>query len=126
MRPTRFRFTVRSLLAAVAGVGLLIGGSLEFVRLTRVSREFAGRAMDARRSLGRARIPAGWSHERWLTECREIDRSNRKYAPFQIGTPVSPEVARERIAYWELILSKYERLARYPWLPIEPDPPEPE
>ena len=35
-----------------------------------------------------------------------------------------PSLARTR---WHLMLrDKYERALRYPWLPIEPDPPEPE
>jgi hypothetical protein len=31
-----------------------------------------------------------------------------------------------RIAYHAALKAKYERAARYPWLPIAPDPPEPE
>jgi hypothetical protein len=27
---------------------------------------------------------------------------------------------------WDRVAEKYERAARYPWLPVEPDPPEPE
>ena len=29
-------------------------------------------------------------------------------------------------AYYESMARKYERAARYPWLPVEPDPPMPE
>ena len=29
-------------------------------------------------------------------------------------------------AYHAAMTAKYERAARYPWLPVEPDPPEPE
>jgi hypothetical protein len=31
-----------------------------------------------------------------------------------------------RITWHEVMNAKYERAARYPWLPVEPDPPEPE
>jgi hypothetical protein len=29
-------------------------------------------------------------------------------------------------AYYIDLIQKYERAARYPWLPVAPDPPEPE
>ena len=35
-------------------------------------------------------------------------------------------VAKARAAHHAALRSKYERAARYPWLPVEPDPPEPE
>jgi hypothetical protein len=31
-----------------------------------------------------------------------------------------------RIAYHDLMRRKYEDAARHPWLPVEPDPPEPQ
>ena len=31
-----------------------------------------------------------------------------------------------RIAYHQAMKQKYERTSRYPWLPVLPDPPEPE
>jgi hypothetical protein len=31
-----------------------------------------------------------------------------------------------KISYHESLARRYERAARYPWLPVEPDPPEPE
>jgi hypothetical protein len=114
---------------AVAIIGLVLGGSLEFVRLKRLSRDYAGRAINARRALAYARMSAGWSHERWLAECRRIEELERKWTtghPMSMGRPFQPSVARAYIAYWEPILSKYERAAAYPWLPLEPDPPRPE
>jgi hypothetical protein len=33
---------------------------------------------------------------------------------------------RERVEHFERLGLKYERAARYPWLPVAPDPPEPE
>ena len=32
----------------------------------------------------------------------------------------------EEIAHEEILARKYRRAARYPWLPVGPDPPEPE
>jgi hypothetical protein len=126
MRPPAVQCTIRSMMIAVAGVGMVIGGAIEIVRLRRLSREYSGRVISARRALAYARISAGWSDERWLAECQDIDRRNRESDWFKMGRPLSPDVARERIAYWEPIRSKYERAARYPWLPVGPDPPRPE
>jgi hypothetical protein len=35
--------------------------------------------------------------------------------------PVPPRL----IVYYQSLASKYQHAARYPWLPVEPDPPEP-
>jgi hypothetical protein len=114
---------------AVAIIGLVLRGSLEFVRLKRLSREYVGRAINAKRALAYAQISVGWSHERWLAECRRIEESERKWTtgyPMSMGRPFRPDVARAYIACWEPILSKYERAAACPWLPLEPDPARPE
>jgi hypothetical protein len=113
------------MMVVVGGLGLLLGGAFEFVRLRRLSEVYRGRVINARRALGYARLSAGWSQERWLAECRDIDRMNRQWRPFQVGRPFSPEVARRHLAYWEPIRAKYEHAALYPWLPVEPDPPRP-
>ncbi len=120
------RMTTRRWMVAVAGVGVVVGAWLNLERLRRLSREYAGRATNAERRSNYAKMSASWSHERWLAECRKIDESNRKYAPFQMGQPYSPEVASKRVAYWVPIVSKYEHAARCPWLPVEPDPPVPD
>ncbi len=121
------RFTVRGLMAVVAVVALLIGGSLEYARLRRLGHEYAARAINAKRSLGYARRSSDRSHERWLAECQRIDRSEQASGGwYKMGRPPSPERARRLVAYWEPIVAKYERAARYPWLSVEPDPPRPE
>ncbi len=123
------RMTTRRWMLAVAVVGLLLGGSLAFVRLRTLSRHYAGRAINARRAVGYSRVSAGWSHDRWLAECRRIEEEERKWiigTQMSIRRPLRPDVARSYIAYWEPNLSKYERAAAFPWLPLEPDPPRPE
>jgi hypothetical protein len=35
------------------------------------------------------------------------------------------ENSYRRSAYWGALRAKYERAARRPWLPVEPDPPQP-
>jgi hypothetical protein len=40
--------------------------------------------------------------------------------------PAKSELSRNRVAYHARLRVKYERVARYPWLPIDPDPPSPD
>jgi hypothetical protein len=46
------------------------------------------------------------------------------------GRPVSPlwrdELWRDEMRHLKRLAAKYKHAARYPWLPVEPDPPEPE
>lgn len=127
------RFSVRGLMVAVAVVALLLGGSLEYARLKRLGREYAGRAIGARRAMEPARKSLGWSHERWLAECRRLDQMEqasggwfKSGGSYNLPRPPSPERANRLVAYWQPVVAKYERAARYPWLPVEPDPPRPE
>lgn len=125
MRLVASRFTVRSMTVVVAGVGLLLGGSIEFMRLKRLSRVYAAREINARRNLGYSKRFTERSHEEWLTACRKFDEFNRKQSWFKMPRPISPEVARERVAYWKPLVSKYEHAAYCPWLAVDPDPPRP-
>jgi hypothetical protein len=121
------RLTVRGLMAAVAVAALLIGGPLEYARLKGLGREYAVRAIRARRFMEGARRASGWSHERWLAECRPFDRYEQESGGrYTVARPPSPERAKRIVAYWKPVVAKYERAARYPWLPVEPDPPRPE
>jgi hypothetical protein len=42
-----------------------------------------------------------------------------------VRTPAEIEGRRRRAAFWIALKQKYERAAARPWLPVEPDPPEP-
>jgi len=41
-------------------------------------------------------------------------------------TPSEIERRRRRSAYWIDLKQKYTKAAAWPWLPVRPDPPEPE
>ena len=123
------RMTTRRWMIAVAVVGLLLAAPREFARLKRLSRQYEERAINAARRMSHSRMSASWSDERWVAECRAIEETESKWntgIPMSIGRPLRPDLARARITFWEPIRLKYERAARYPWLPVEPDPPEPE
>jgi hypothetical protein len=40
--------------------------------------------------------------------------------------PAKSELSRNRVAYHARLRVKYERAARYPWLPIDADSPSPD
>jgi hypothetical protein len=126
MKISMFHFTVRRMMVAVAFVAIIIGGLLQVARLRRLSEQYEGRVINARRLVAQARFTANFSHDEWLAHCREIDTQNRIYQPFQIARGYPPDLAKKLVAFGELIRLKYERAARYPWLVVEPDPPRPQ
>jgi hypothetical protein len=46
--------------------------------------------------------------------------------PEDDGLPRSADEYRQRARFFRLQKDKYQRAVRYPWLPVAPDPPEPE
>ena len=96
MRLPRFRFTVRRMMIAVAIVGVTIG------------------VLAVRRSA-------------FLRRADHYHRVSRSYIALQLPTPPGefPDASYWRQIIWAgKMRAKYERAARYPWLPVAPDPPE--
>jgi hypothetical protein len=98
----RVRFTVRRIMAAVAAVALIAGG-LRMRGLSVAYRELAD---------------SNTTNE----EFYRVALSGR----FKLGHPSYERTFRDRLVYHQLMRKKYDRAARYPWLPVWPDPPEPE
>ena len=103
------RMTTRRWMAAVAAVAFAIAAG----QMWRRSIQYVGRA---------ARYA---KMERYVRECAAIeskinptDRPPRCRPANRGGLPVM-------IAHFADLRRKYEHAARYPWLPVEPDPPEP-
>jgi hypothetical protein len=100
-------------MVAVAVLGLLTGGVIEAIRLVRLSRSNHDRAGF------HAAIEKGWR-----------DTADQ-YGPGAL-MPTSVDADARMVPVGDLIdfqvrmRRKYELAARYPWLPVEPDPPEPE
>jgi hypothetical protein len=104
MRLPRTRFTIRRMMVVVAVFALLLG-AVAIVRrqahLQRLADYHAKMAWQLQSSHG------------------TVIRPNGAF----VHVPLTPQ----RLAdYHEDLARKYERAARYPWLPVEPDPPEPE
>jgi hypothetical protein len=110
----RVRFTVRRMMVAVAIVALLIYGCM--VRRHRLSLAALCQIAD------RGVRHTGASYR--LEDGIETLRTVKTGAPAL--TPAEVEGRRRRAAYWVALGRKYERAALIPWLPVAPDPPEPE
>jgi hypothetical protein len=114
VRLPRPRFTVRLLMLVVALSGLAMGGGIWGYRMWRLSREYKFQAQ----------------HQRM------IERGNRAFQASmlrvaEIDRPDAALVADRRhdvtwnqkdAEYAAAMARKYERAARYPWLPFERDP----
>ena len=46
--------------------------------------------------------------------------------PLAAPLPADLVSVRDKFLYFQRMRTKYEYAARHPWLPVEPDPPEPE
>ncbi len=114
MRVPRVRFTVRRLMVVVAVVALAFG----IVRLWALRQLYLQKA--AEHAGFRAYVlnsPDSIRH--W--EFRWTDQRMGQPAsyPWPAGPPFVPAITK----YHDDMRIKYERAARYPWLPVEPDPP---
>jgi hypothetical protein len=95
------RLTIRRLMVTVAIVGIVLG---PLVYLGRRSSRFK---------------QMSWAHERAMSDgATEAAKLKRR------GDPQS-KLAYARADFHQAMWLKYFHAARSPWLPVEPDPPEP-
>lgn len=97
MRMPRPRLTIRRLMLVVAIVGVVLGTS---ITIRRRATEFESRAAAHR--------------EKWI----------KIFTMTEGSTGDTPE-RRRRLGHLAEMDLKYQRAARYPWLPVAADPPEP-
>ncbi len=126
----RPRFTIRRMMIA-AIVAILIGGTLQGLALRRSSEVFLRLAsehsakeqadIESAEAMRRANVaPFEWKAE------YEKDANMRAMRAMSESTQRRAKKRETRAAYHAALSAKYERAARYPWLPVAPDPPEPE
>jgi hypothetical protein len=94
-------------MVAVAIVGVILYGELTRRRWAKLSAAYRSKAE-------LARVIRDWSMG-WAEGPMQGD----------LGAGQRESLMR-RIAYQAKLAEKYEHAARYPWLPVAPDPPEPE
>ena len=107
----RVRFTVRGMMVAVAIVGMACGGELIRRRRNYYLNEADTYAYGERIFRESADEP--------LEGCRAGQVSREAQARFKVETLATAD-------HYAALKRKYARAARYPWLPVAPDPPEPE
>jgi len=111
MEPPRFKFTLRSLMTAVAIVALMAWGCMLWHR----SAEFAAEASEhgVRCSI----------HE---TNVTLIDFQRGRWYPGNLNAHDPRRILHEQWArYEDRMYRKYRRAAFLPWLPVSPDLPAP-
>jgi hypothetical protein len=140
MRLSRLQFTVRRLLIMLVVAGLALGGSVWGVRMSRLSGEYAGKAQNYKSLEGYHRQYALYLLEQTksdeklmaadspvedignesLTQAsKELEKNFAGQASDDFGRVVR---AAAKADYYAALARKYERAARYPWLPVEPEP----
>jgi hypothetical protein len=138
MRRPRLRFTIRKLMIAV------LVASLGFwsVKLWLLSRDYARRAKAYEAAETQYRSVRGLflavtssyaqdaanssamlaSSEAPFLGSEELAKRSRDLAASLLANAREPE---RKMAYYGALKRKYQRAARYPWLSVAPDPPEP-
>jgi hypothetical protein len=113
----RGRFTVRTLMVAVAVVAILFGGMIELPRLWSLRQQYLGFAE---------------KYGYWETRLNGAVGIRQEVTYYSTRLPRGPEPSPARLAemkaeasYYAGLRAKYERAARLPWLPVAPDPAPP-
>jgi hypothetical protein len=106
----RPRFTVRLLMIAVA----IAGGLIEFLSMWSRSVAYHQRYIDHEKSKRAYDLtPVIYSHDGVISILYPPPLSAR-----------DEEAWKRKFDHHRRLAEKYERAARYPWLTVEPDPPE--
>ena len=133
------RMTTRRWSIAILIVGLLMGGIVSGVRLQRRRSRLMSRARSHEGSAGWYRLLEGYQRRiarEFPGHIAAIERYQRDGSLVEShveGMKVRLDRAHKdldrlpgKIAYHAAMAAKYQHAVRYPWLPVEPDPPEPE
>jgi hypothetical protein len=123
MRLPRIRFTWRQMMVAAAVVAVVTGGMVIAGRQTvyRVRATFYAQQKQV--------AAKRWQH--WSQEAVRLsgllgERNPPRSDQDRQLVVEMVHYSRNRAAYHARLRVKYERVARYPWVPIDPDPPAPD
>lgn len=120
MRVPRVRFTMRGMMVAVVVAAVVSGGTV----LARRQRVYRARAVFYAQQEQVALMRwQHWSLEAVRLSGRPGERNPRRSDQERRLAEGMVDYSRNRAAYHSLLRVKYERVARYPWLQIDPDPP---
>ena len=120
-----FRMTTRRWMAAVAVVGLLMGGSVVGYRLKRRYDYFLAyfrKHAQMEEYLRHAEAFKGDAAEPAYGATTDFERMNTLLMQRRHNQALWSRM----VDYHVLMARKYRHATCYPWLPVEPDPPKPE
>jgi hypothetical protein len=137
MRLPRLQLTLRWMMVVVALVAVAMGATLWGLKMRRLARSYALRASMSKQFETECR---GFEADTVKTgqgvdELRRLRRDPASVFSDELDETEKQLASKvwEDAAYWRRIAAhyaslkrKYERAARYPWVTIQPDPPEPE
>ena len=131
MRLMRTRFTVRRMMAVVAIAAILLGPGLQAWRVYRNFREYKQRA--SQHSIFETiwtKQKHEWSSKEseWRSIAKDLEQKGKDFRSAVEIAEIYATIAENptRLAeYHARMKEKYEAARRRPWLPVEPDPPEP-
>jgi hypothetical protein len=135
MRMRRVRYTVRLILVVVGVFGITMGVWVITNRRSETFRERARHQAEEIFAIEDEIPPSPEWESFWLSDDPKKQPPPGSFHPPGWSPPSSedPPPIRawrmsqaRRLAYHEAMYHKYERAARYPWLPVPTDPPEPE
>jgi hypothetical protein len=140
----RVRFTVRRMMVAVAIVGIFLGlvSAIESRRWSMRSKEYAATAKfhhDLEEIAKQGITEEGENTSWWRERAKQIRMERRRTGPLAAYEAVALDCDKHAVAtieyaarwrrkasHYAAIALKYEEAANHPWLPVPPDPPEPE
>jgi hypothetical protein len=114
----RVRFTLRRLLIMIALLAVLMAAGLEAARWSRLAQAYRQYAV------GHAAF-----RDLSLGEAEEYRSAYEHVNPADVRSRtelLESEAGERRLArHYDALDAKYRRAARFPWLPVEADPPQP-
>ena len=125
MRIPRVRFTIRLLMIVVAVVGVF----LTVARLVYFWRHYEViAAMHASKEATYVRQAQGYERRHdWCAQqatIANLQSESIRWGRLASSSGATAHYLRQLAADESRLKRTYERAARYPWLPVEPDPPE--
>ena len=123
------RFRLRTLMIALAAVALLVWVGIEAQGLRRLSKRYQQQALWAQgEEAAQRRIVVLKKQFILRLEAELLVQPKQRRIIEAEKMALVQDIARrpEGIAYFAQLKRKYERAARYPWLPVadDPDPPD--
>ncbi len=125
------RMTTRRWTVLILILGIALRGWIQVGRWRDLREQYEFQAEWHQELAENPRQFADRTNDQWRSDCGKVDERNKTGQvmlaghPAVLSHPPDPATARRLVDRYLLLSRKYERAARYPWLPVEPDTPVP-